>query len=378
MSYVKSNNLTFNDSLLTIPIAQTFNPININSTTGFVIKEGTNPTDSYQARNDLRAAYAGFFIPLNYNFDLSGGVRVEDNLQTLTSKTYTNKPVNVNNPIFSILPSLNLAYHISDKSLIRTAYGKTINRPEFRELAPFAYYDFNFNNVIYGNSSLKTPTIHNFDIRYELYPSASETVSIGLFQKTFINPIEMFFVPGTGSGGTRNFTFGNADFANSYGGEIELRKSLYKLSSSFIKNLSIVSNASYIFSRVNLGDNAVGQSNKRPMMGQSPYIVNAGVYYTTSKMQINLLYNIIGPRLFAVGTFGTPDIYEMPRNVIDLSISKSFGKYVDVKIGMQDILNQHVNLIQDSNNDKKLNTRDEKIMSLKRGSYYTIGFTFKF
>lgn len=67
-------------------------------------------------------------------------------------------------------------------------------------------------------------------------------------------------------------------------------------------------NAAYIETSVDLGKQAVGQSTERPLMGQSPYVVNAGLYYTdtASRFQCNVLYNVIGPRLFAAGTFGTP------------------------------------------------------------------------
>ena len=104
----------------------------------------------------------------------------------------------VDNPVLSILPSVNVAYRFSeDTSLIRAAYSRTLNRPEFRELAPFGYYDFTRNTVLYGNDSLKNASIDNVDLRYELYPTKEELISFGVFYKRFTNPIEMFFVPGS-------------------------------------------------------------------------------------------------------------------------------------------------------------------------------------
>ena len=115
-------------------------------------------------------------------------------------------------------------------------------------------------------------------------------------------------------------------------------------------------------------------------MGQSPYVVNAGIYYTdtASKFQCNVLYNVIGPRLFAVGTFGTPDIYEMPRNVVDVTLTKGLGKRFEVKLSAQDILNQRVLLVQDSDGDRRIGRKDEQIMSFRRGAYFTVGFTARF
>jgi TonB-dependent receptor len=381
MSYGRSRGSMFNQNLIFLPLDEIFSSKNINDSTGFKLQEGTNPTDNYSAFNTLIAGYIGTSIPFTNKLNFTFGARAEHNTQELSSKSYANKPIIVNNPILSILPSANLGYSFTEKSILRLAYFQSLNRPEFRELAPFAYYDFNFNNVLYGNDSLKIASIHNADFRWEFYPTPNEIISIGAFYKYFLNPIEMFFVPGTGSGGTRNFTFDNADFAKSIGAEIEIRKSLQEVfSAKFLQDFSLLINASYILSEVELGNNAVGQQNNRPMMGQSPYIINTGIYYDNKEamLQVNALYNIIGKRIFAVGTFGTPDIYEMPRNVVDLNISKGIGKYFSVKFSVQDILNNRVWLLQDSDENGILNKLDETIMEYKRGTYYTLGINVKF
>lgn len=148
----------------------------------------------------------------------------------------------------------------------------------------------------------------------------------------------------------------------------------------FLQDFSLLVNASYIISEVELGSKAIGQQNNRPMMGQSPYIVNTGIYYDNkeSQLQVNALYNVIGKRIFAVGTFGTPDIYEMPRNVVDLNISKGIGKHFSIKCSVQDILNNRVWLLQDSDENGLLDNRDETVMEFKRGTYFTLGVNAKF
>jgi hypothetical protein len=312
---------------------------------------------------------------------VSGGIRYEFNRQYLASADNNGRPLIVDNPILSLLPSFNFSYNLTTKALVRLAYAKTVNRPEFREIAPFAYYDFIFNNVLFGNPELKTPSIHNFDARYELYPAAGELVSIGLFYKYFLDPIEQYFKPGAGSGGTRNFEFRNALSAFSTGAELELRKSLSSyFESGFLSRLGLSTNASVIYSRVNLGNSAVGQDRERIMMGQSPYVVNAGLFYTDKEKQLqaNLQYNIIGRRLFVVGTEGTPDVYELPRNVFDVSVTKSFGEHLEVRAGVQDILNQAVVLRQDSDESGSLSENDELIYSFQRGTYYTLGIVVRY
>ena len=381
LAYTKSRVDKFNYDLLQLPLDQVFNAENFNDTTGFKIDEGTNGTDRYDATNFLSAAYIGATWPLTDKLTISGGVRFEYNRLILESSDNNGKPLKVDNPISSFLPSMNISYNISEKSLIRFAYAKTVNRPEFREIAPFTYYDFVFNNVMFGNPELETPSIDNLDFRWENYPSAGELLSAGVFYKNFTNPIEQYFKPGAGSGGTRNFEFRNAPSAYSTGAEVEARKSLEPLfKAGFFSRISIGMNASYIYSRVNLGSEAVGQAKNRIMMGQSPYVVNTGLYYNQSEynLQCNLQYNIVGRRLFVVGTEGTPDVYELPRNVIDLTITKGFGKNIELKAGVQDLLNQAVVLRQDSNEDGKTTSNDELLFRYNRGTYYTLGFSVRY
>jgi hypothetical protein len=64
----------------------------------------------------------------------------------------------------------------------------------------------------------------------------------------------------------------------------------------------------------------------RPMYGQAPFIINAIVNYNFEKSRVNvtLSYNIQGKRLVIAATENVPDVYEMPRNVIDLKFQSSW------------------------------------------------------
>lgn len=380
MSYKKARSSTFNQDLVALPLEDVFAAENINNTDGFLLSEGTNPSDRYDASNQLMAGYTSFKIVAGQRVTILPGLRMEYNIQELTSSTAADRPILVYNPIASLLPSLNISVSLNEKQQVRFAYYRTINRPEFRELAPFSFYDFQFNMNIYGNENLQTPDIHNADIRWEFYPSSGELISAAIFYKHFFNPIEMFFIPGGGSGGTKDFTFDNADYSRSVGAELEARKTFELSSEAKNGTLTALANVAYIYSRVELGNRAVGQSNNRPMMGQSPFIVNLGIFYELQKqqLQISLQYNVIGKRIFAVGTAFNPDIYEMPRNSLDLTLSKGFGKHWQIKAGVQDLLNSKMRLIQDSNRDAKITEVDEYIMSYREGVYVTAGFIYRF
>lgn len=71
-----------------------------------------------------------------------------------------------------------------------------------------------------------------------------------------------------------------------------------------------------------------------------------------------ILYNRIGKRIIGVGrSLGSagnevrvPDSYEMPRNAIDLSASKKFGK-LEVKAAIRDVLAEKVSFKQFENTE---------------------------
>lgn len=381
-----------NYDLLTTPMDQVFAEGNINTTNGVLIDEDTKLSDSYVATNNLRAGYLMAVLPFGKfkgkitgeemsRVKVSGGVRVEHNVQKLFSyrANNINDSVRVNNDITSVLPSINIAVNTSERFKVRVAYGKTINRPEFREIAPLTFYDFVFNSIYQGNDSLKTPDVNNYDLRFEFYPRMGENITLGFFYKQFNNPIELYFFPGLGSGGVRGFTWGNALQANNYGVEFEVRKRLDSIGIPVIRNFGVVANASYIFSDIKLSKNDnVG----RPMMGQSPYVVNVGLFWTSDSTgwQINTSYNVVGPRIVIAGipSLSIADIYEMPRHQLDFSIVKTMGKRknIDVRFNASDLLNMEFLMLQDANLDSKLDREgDQRIQAFRRGSYFTFGIT---
>ncbi len=382
IGYVKGSNYDPNAGLEDQPIHDLFaNPANF-GTTGLVLSEQTNGSDSYKAQNHLVAYYGGLTLPFGKKVTLSGGVRVENNRQVLESAYINGEEVAPLKRVVRVLPSANLSYNITDKMLVRTTYGQTLNRPEFRELAPFGYFDFEYNWVTVGNPQLKTAEIHNYDVRWELYPSKTEMITVGGFYKKFTNAIEVYNE--LSGSETKTLSYKNANSADVYGIEIDVRKSLAGLTGSrFVDKLNILFNTSLVKSRVQVEDQP-----ERPLMGQSPYVINAGVYYNNDEagLQVALLYNVVGKRIFAVGNYNAssgiisePDIYEMPRNVLDFSVTKKFfSDKMTAKFTISDILNQRYTLMQDGNNDGKFDRKKDQVMQDNRfGSLYTLGFTYK-
>lgn len=363
--------------LIILPLDQIFADNNFRQD-GFVTEEGTNPIDSYRGTNLLSAVFIGATVPVG-NFTFVGGFRGEYNTLKLSSHDAGGNPVEVNNKLFSPLAYLNIDYSLGELQKLRFAYGRSVNRPEFREIAPFLFYDFELDANRNGNPNLKTATINNFDARYEIYPRSGETISIGGFYKSFKDPIETVVILQSES---QAFTLTNADQAFSYGIELELRKSFRgMLESKFVDRLSINLNASYIKSEVNYGNtiNEAVQDARRPLQGQSPYIANAILNYQDEKKgwNISAAYNTIGPRIYAIGNVDFPTVYELPRHAIDLTVSKNITRSIGLKLGIQDLLNSPYQFYQDTNRDRKIDTKnDDLIIKYKRGTLFTTTLTY--
>lgn len=374
-------------------IGQAFAPENVTGREGsFSLLDGTVGLDSYNGKTTYAAGYVSGDVNFGSRANLTLGFRGEFYNQTLRSARTQAIETLVDNNVFSPLPSVNFIYKLTERHSLRFAYSATVNRPELRELAPFRYYDFARQIEVQGNTGLKTATIQNFDAKYEFYPTPNELISVTGFYKSFTNPIESFLIPIPGA---FTFTFTNALSARNYGVEIEFRKSFANSSSAFLQNLQVVGNASYINSRVTTGDfiEAPGPSGtierfgnstdrNRALANQSPYLINAGLYYAnpTSGWQYNLLYNVAGPRIFLVGNVEDPTTYEMPRHVLDFNISKTFGKQLEMRFGIQDILNAPFRFSQDYNGDRKIGsdvtsrsaTADQDYIKFRRGQYVTL------
>lgn len=344
---------------------------------------GTNFEDKYTAQNLLGVGYAQFYYPFSEKLNATVGFRGEYNNQQLQSRERgSGTKIDVANAQFAPLPSINVSYNFDKKHAIRTAYSMTVNRPEFRELAPFTYYDFVYDVTRTGyvpkfaGDKLQNASIANYDVRYEFYPSENELITVALFDKEFTNAIEnaVFY-----NGSSVAFTVANAPKAYSRGVEIEIRKGLKGLGSKFLDDLTLVFNGALIKSNVRTGSGA--NVLERSLQGQSPYLINTGIFYNNDQKgwQANILYNVIGKRIFVIGDNQlSANIYEMSRNVIDLNLTKRLTKRVELKVSIQDLLNQPFRLIQDTNRDNKISSTDGTYQTYKRGSYSTAGLTFKF
>ncbi len=327
----------------------------------------------YMANTILNAAYIQFDNQFSKQVKVSWGVRME-HFDQVVGSVYEKDPRHVRTIVNDFLPGVNITYKLNSLSNIRVSGSQTVIRPEFRELSPFAFFDFDLGATVTGNKILERTKVSNFDLRYELYPRAGEIFTVGVFYKQFKNPIELFFNQ-TGAGSSSTFNYINADKAEGYGAELEFRKKL-DFNKAF-ENFTIQSNVSYIYNRVT----SAGTQLNRPMQGQSPFLVNASVQYDLPKIGLNttLLFNRIGRRILYVGNNDFPPVWENPRSLLDLQIAKKIMKEkAEIKLNISDILNQTAYYYHDTNDNGKYDATDATAIRRKFGSNISISFSYNF
>jgi len=369
---------------LTLDPAKDLGSDNIDATRLFLVEKSSDDLSFYEGKSVMNATY--LMADQNYRNKLRVvyGVRYENIDLRVDNHKINMNIADIKQSVF--LPSVNFTYYLSPKTNVRGSYFSSVNRPEFRELAPFSFFVFEKNAEIKGNSSLQIAELQNFDFRYEFYPAGGQMISIGGFYKSIDHPIELSLdvtQPFT------TFTFTNEKSAKIFGLEFELKKKLDFIHiGGLFKNVAVYTNISLIKSKLEFNPGSQAKAD-RPLQGQSPYILNARLQYENpdNGWSCNLGFNRVGRRIAFVGVdpkFGDTrqDIYEAPRSVVDFQIGKTI-KNINIKLTIGDILHNNLIFYQDANQDGKYTSvadlgKDRLMYVFKNGYTSSLSFNYTF
>jgi outer membrane receptor protein involved in Fe transport len=299
---------------------------------------------SYGATDWLGAGYGMMEYQLGSRVRLIGGARVEYSMLDISVHETFGNPVFVTKTYTDVLPSAAANVGLTDDQTLRLSLSQTLARPEYREVVPINQQDVR-GEQFRGNIALRRTLIQNADVRWEWYPSSGEVISVGVFAKRFDDPIERIY---RGTSGTRITTYENAESAISYGAELELRKQLGFIAAS-LAPVTVFSNATVIRSEVDLKNVSAGSvESNRPMVGQAPYVVNAGATYAAASgsASATILYNVVGRSVFAASLLPLPNVYEQPRQTIDLALRVPVRGSLSLKIDGRNLLDAESRVTQ--------------------------------
>ena len=110
----------------------------------------------------------------------------------------------------------------------------------------------------------------------------------------------------------------------------------------------------------------------RKLQGQSPYVVNIDAMYdnTDTGTLVSVHYNVFGERLSEVSTGGTPNAFEQPAGMLDITGSQRLSDRVTLKFSAKNLLDPDIKKVHTFNSE-------DFIRSLyKRGRTFSIGFSY--
>ena len=343
---------------------------------GSYLSDATISANNYEGRQQVWATYLSAEKELFDHLTLKLGARYEGTALSLISRDEALEEGRL--LLHDILPSAQLAYRPwGDWLVFRTAYGRTIARPSFRELAPFASFDFIGDYLLQGNPKLVRSLIDNIDLSVEYYPQPGETFSLGLFYKHFQQPIERTF---NIVASNAELTYRNVDRAQAMGLELGFAKNMAFIA-PFFSSFTLGGNFTYMYSWVQIDKEELVQeralnpnaSARRPLFGQSPFIVNATLNYESPKngWEGTLGYNFFGKRLSVV-TPGGPNVYELPRSLLDLSIGKHFSQRWKLRFSARNLLNARFAFAQTLNDNRFYAAQNRRGRVFSMSCSYTI------
>jgi len=367
-----------------------------------------NKLDFYDGNQEVHAAYLMGDFSFFRKLHLTGGVRMEKSSTDVNAKfkmwdsegySYYPDSVVVRKKT-DWLPAVTAIYNITGNINLRAAYGKTLARPDFRELTPYHYYNANDRVDVSGLSALKTTYTNNYDLRLEWYPEAGEVISLSAFYKKFKDPVELLTLDNGGAGNYTSFGY-NLDKATVKGLELNLRKSFGFLApGSILKDLYLTANATFLKGDVKFNvtkliqiargmdpEAVSGVDRKRPLQGLAPYVLNAGLAYQGKTLGMAVNYGTNGRKVIMAAPLEYMDEYEAPRSVLDFQISARFLKQkLEVKANASDLLNQATIIYCNSNghgedytDDMGYNKGKDLIRSkVKKGAGYSFSVSYSF
>lgn len=355
--------------------------------------------------NGILESYGGF---ANFNFgneqwNVNVGARYQqDNLDVAFD--VNNYPANLPNytsqSYNNVYPSINVKFSPNEDSNFRLAASKTITLPEFKEVAPFEYVS-QTGQITRGNPDLQASNNYNLDLKYEVFPSSGELISLTGFYKKILDPINK--VQARGASGVFSY-FNASDEANIYGLELETRVDVLEGGTDSNYNLNLAGNITRMWHSQDLKDVYGADGNfirtfryngndKIGLQGASDWIFNASANFSTESenpFRATLVGAYSSDKIYALGSPDTQnldqidvlyndEIIEKGFVTLDLIMTKNFGENWEVQFKGQNLLNPEIERYQAIKPlSGNMPEQDQTVRSYTRGAVLTLGVGYSF
>src|SRR5690606_30496743 len=279
----------------------------------------------------------------------------------------------------AFLPSLNLRYALHEKHNLRFGASKTYTMPQFKERARFPYEDVTQEYI--GNPYLTPSDNYNVDLKWEMFPSASELVAVGVFGKYIENPINEIVA----SSSVNAISYANTgEMGYVYGAEVELKKDLMKWDNG--DKLSLGFNMALMKTHQEFDEEKVwretqGVINIDPthqtskFTGASDYIINGDISYRKNfqndkNLTATVLYNYYSDKLFAIGTGQMGNKVDRGLSTLDCVLKSKISRNIELELTARNLLNPELERRQE-------NVVPVKVLSSMRRAYFSPGVKYR-
>ena len=336
-----------------------------------VIERKKQPKDSYLAGNRI---FAGYILTDWYIMDnllLNLGLRYEISQQWVRYASDGGDWYSRQRDLerYDFFPAINLKYTINDAHNLRFAASRTITRPSFIEMAPFLYQESYGSAQVRGNENLQNAYNYNVDLKYEWFTQNGDMVSVTGYFKYLESPIERIQEL---NGGATLHSFRNAEDGVATGVEIEMRKEL-------ARGLRLGVNVSYMYTNVKLPEGGAYTNKERSLQGASPILLNADLTWSHKfsnhgALNLALLYNMQGSRIYAVGVSQLGDIKQRAVHTLNFSAGYNINDRLGLKFQINDLLGRDMIYEQ----EVPATGQKVEVERFRRGQNFEIGINYKF
>ncbi|MEX0686171.1 MAG: TonB-dependent receptor [Balneolales bacterium] len=301
-------------------------------------------TSQYDAEEHTFGVYVMGDVTFR-RFTFLGGARVEKSINVYDGREGSVNSegrfmgatdVSSSSSYINFFPNAQMVYSLSNMTNVRTAYSRSIGRPNFSQLSPNIMRNYSNETIRQGNPDLNPMLSHNLDFIIDHYFMDVGQISLGLFYKNLSD----FIFSHTGrirsSGddeiddedgddpryeGWQRTTFLNGREANVYGLELSWQQSLSFLP-GFLGNLGTYANYAYTQSLADIGrrhpDPAISDTINVALIDQRPHVLNAGLSYEQGRFSSQLLYHWSAPSVSSYGSQQwVPQIHQRHREYFD-------------------------------------------------------------
>ena len=342
-------------------------------------------TYMYTVDKTIHSAYAELNYQLTPKLIANVGLKVDDVNITLEYDLDLNdqSPAKTNSidELF-ILPSLNLKYTINERNALRLGASRTYTLPQSKEISPMLYEGPQWASQ--GNKDIIPSTNYNVDLKWDLYLTPGELISVTVFGKLIQDPISKVEIPS--ANGYQSYA-NIAKDAKLGGVEVEIRKNIFTLGTENLNKLSTGINFSYIKTGVKLSDTN-GQlpleftNEESELEGASPILANADLSYQYKKdgfeMNFTLVGNYFSDRIYSIGVGGENgynDVVENGLATMDFVSSFRFKDHWGISFKARNLLDPEYKLTRKPSGE---GAEPIVLRSYQKGIGLSLGLSYQF